>query len=287
MSMFERLAAEEQKFTDSLPFELGLAGAGAAGIARSKDMITGRKTLHHGTSAEHARNIRLNGFSPTDGTGGVSEAHDKIRRDHAERTGKEIKGGTEHFVEASKGKTHFSSLPSVSDGYAAFKGKTDFLEAADKLRDAQSDYQMLRYIPFTTQEKADQRLQVVLDHADRVNALSPHTKGERLTVNVPYAMYDAMETDKQMLPFELPRFLGGKLLASTTDGDIPSRYIQGGVDGQTIKQQFAEAAEHFPDYIKSHPGRFASGVGLLGGGIGVTGYAGKRIYDRLVDREDA
>lgn len=95
-----------------------------------------------------------------------------------------------------------------------------------------------------------------------------------LKMNVPYYMHAEMKVDPYLLEDIQPEQFGGSacsLLHYTKPMDL--KYIQNVANGMMFTQHIAQTAEHFPQYIKNHPGRFASGVGLLDGGVG-----GDRLY---------
>lgn len=254
----------------SLPLEIGgvvAGGAGlAAGVTAAPDMMLGRKTLYHGTSVGNARSIEKEGFKPSTGLGGASEGINK-----------------KEYIEQSKGKTHFTSAKPLANSFADFVGTANLTAAQEQLDAAKERFNDARMDP-----DMEPRLLEDIERAEQhVKSMSDVKKGKVLKVNVPYHMYDEMEVDPHILQPNLPKEFGGRLVGATYTEPIDPKYVVNGENGMTIAQRLAQSAQDFPGYIKRHPGRFASGAGLIGGGAGLTGYAGKRIYDRLVGDEDA
>lgn len=258
MNYVDRLKEDE-----SLPFEASGIAAGGVGIAAAPDMLLGRKTLYHGTSAGNARSIEQEGFKPSTGLGGASAHHN-----------------SQLFMDESKGKTHFTSIKPIATGFARFMGENDLQDAQSDLDIATKKFHMARKNPETKSQELESIMKEIQQAEFHLQSMTDDHKGKVLKMNVPYHMYDEMKVDPYLLEDIPPEQLGGRLFGATYTEPVDPKYIKNGANGMTFAQRMAQSAEHFPHYIKNHPGRFASGVG-------VTGYAGKRIYDQLVADENA
>jgi hypothetical protein len=88
-------------------------------------------------------------------------------------------------------------------------------------------------------------------------------ESEILKLNMPYTEYNkrfALDADGGPV-----RYMAGK-----TNQDVDSKYIKGGANNTGMFSQLKETATGLPQYIKKHPGRFGTGLGLAGlGGTGL------------------
>lgn len=266
----ERYASDKED-NGSVAVELGAAGAGGVGLANAKDMLTGRKTLYHGTAVDSAKSIKANGFVPSDGVSGASGL-----------------SNAQEYIDQSKGKTHFTSASPLAKYFAGYVGQGKHDQAIETRKNLMAGYEMEQAVNPNNTKWLDETKGKIDALDANMEHLKKSRKGEVLKVNVPYATYANMEADPHIIgDTALPHAMGGRLLASTTPDAIESKYVKGAADALTFKQQMAESAQHFPDYIKNHPGRFGTGLALLGGGVGGVGYAGMKLADRLKGESSA
>lgn len=99
-----KVAAEEEDEKDNpiKDISTGLFGAGL--MRASVDPLTGKKTLYHGTSAEHGKDIDVEGLrADKGGSGGASQAI-----------------GHDGFVENSRGKVHLTPRKSLARDFSSY-----------------------------------------------------------------------------------------------------------------------------------------------------------------------
>lgn len=259
--------------TESGPWGDAALAAGGGGLTVSaKDRLLGRKTLFHGTTADNAAAIKREGFKLSDGLGGASESV----ADAA-------------YMENSKGKIHLSPQRFIANGFGAIASDPAVRDLGRESKSLKSQLELLHSEKVPLSELTD-HLDKRFDLEDRLDAVhgqladrsgnhilqgvvrSPkRVGGETLKVSVPYGEYKAMEVDPDIAQGLNP--WAARQLAVRTDTPPESKYIQGAVDDLGRVGRLKESLRLMPDYIKAHPGRFASGVGLAGTGLGAAGLA--------------
>lgn len=265
-----KIANEQQEKTHW--GDAALATGGGLATLNAKDRILGRKTLYHGTSAENAAKIKQEGFKLSDGMGGASEAL-----------------GEQQFIDNSKGKIHMSPQRGIANGFAMVADDPKLKEmktTVNGLR-AQLEASDLESVPVSefadhVEKRTDLQRQIVsgrrdaFDHSSKLLArgiITPPqlSAGETLKMSVPYGDFRAMQPDPDMFPGADEEFV--RQLAVRTDTPPGLEYIKGSVDDIGRAGRLKESLRLMPDYIKAHPGRFGSGVGLAGAGLAGMGLA--------------
>lgn len=252
--------------------DAALATGGGVATVGAKDRLLGRKTLYHGTSAENAAAIKQEGFKLSDGLGGASESL-----------------GEREFIDNSKGKIHLTPNKGFANGFGAIAADPNLRAMSQEVTSLKDtlDANQNASVPasqlmehFEKAEKISDNLANTRHQAiDRASSLllrghvqSPKKYGgETLKMSVPYGDYRAMEVDPDFSPGTNESI--ARHLAVRTDTPPESRYISGSVDDIGRVGRLKESLRLMPDYVKAHPGRFGTGVGMAGAGLAGMGIA--------------
>lgn len=148
----------------------------------ASEMLLGRKTLYHGTSAGNARSIEQEGFKPSTGLGDASAHHN-----------------SQLFMDESKGKTHFTSIKSIATGFARFIGVNDLQDPQLDLDIATKKSHMTRKNPETKSQELESIMKEIQKAEFHLQSMIDDQKGKVLKMNVPYHMYDEMKVDLYLL----------------------------------------------------------------------------------------
>lgn len=246
--------------------DAALATGGGIATIGAKDRLLGRKTLYHGTTAENAAAIKQEGFKLSDGLGGASESL-----------------GEQQFIDNSKGKIHLTPKRGLANGFGAVASDQvlrDMSQEASGLKAALEANQNAS-VPASqlsqhfedARQIGDQFIDARHKASDRTQKLlqqgfiqSPNKYGgETLQMSVPYGDFRAMQPDPDMFPGVNDSIV--RQFAVRTDTPPETRYISGSVDDIGRVGRLKESLRLMPDYIKAHPGRFGTGVGMTGAGL--------------------
>jgi hypothetical protein len=214
----------------------GLLGAGTlvAASPTTKGRLLGFKRVYHGTTPENKKSILREGFKKSHGgRGGASEAV-----------------GSSSYMRESAGKVHVTRLRPVAKAFTAFADK----DISDSLRRAMTGGK-----PFTMGEKIK-----------LIKKLNPLSSSGVVTADMPIGQFDRFEIDPDMVPIEIRRKYPNlvKNIAARGAEDIDPVYVHNLSPSRYLKRLGAHV-KALPEYVKKHPGRFASGVGL--GALGAGG----------------
>lgn len=252
--------------------DAALAGGGGIATLNAKDRILGRKTLYHGTSKDNAAKIKQEGFKLSNGLGGASEAL-----------------GEEQFIDNSKGLIHMTPQRGIANGFAMVADDPKLKEMKTTINGllAQLEVARLKSVPVSefadhVEKRTDLQRQIAsgkrdaFDHSSKLlirGIITPPqlSAGETLKMSVPYGDFRAMQPDPDMFPDVDEKIV--RQLAVRTDTPPGLEYIKGSVDDIGRAGRLKESLQLMPDYIKAHPGRFGTGVGLAGAGLTGVGFA--------------
>lgn len=228
---------------------MGLAGAGA--LAKSKNMIIGRKTMFHGTSKENWDKIKKEGLrTDKGGYGGASEAY-KAKEIINNRVKDSVSEG-DRYIKGSKGYVHFTPRRAIANQYAnVASGNLDYDLAGGK-------------------EMIDSSLRV-------------KKGGKRVKMNVLYDNYKKSQFDNgldSVSAFSKPEQVMLKHLhGSKTKIDVSPEEIVG--SSAKMKDRINQTAKALPGYIKNNKVRFGAGIALAGGGSYLMGKAIKNKVNKM------
>lgn len=252
--------------------DAALAGGGGIATLNAKDRILGRKTLYHGTSKDNAAKIKQEGFKLSNGLGGASEAL-----------------GEQQFIDNSKGLIHLTPQRGIANGFGAVAGEPRLKELGAEVSSLKSKLNETENatIPFSQWEDNMKQTEELVGEVHKnklqMNELTAKRLaggvvmppgrfgGETLKMSVPYRDFAAMEADSDILKGLDPSI--ARQLAVRTDTPPGLEYIKGSVDDMGRMGRLKESLQLMPDYIKAHPGRFGTGVGLAGAGLAGMGLA--------------
>lgn len=245
----------------------GVAGLGMLGAARPR--LDGTIKAFHGTTKENAADIEQNGLLANKGG-----------------TGAASKIGINNYVDASKDHVHLTRLPHLAKMYAEmqspqFAGDLDtvsqhrrqqaaasaelqkMLEERGSIPANDPTYQSLKNQQLEANAKAQEAYRG-MNKRILSNVLNPFSKGgEVIQARIPYTMYHRAIPDEDS---------GGyKPFAFKQTEDVPIEAIRG--SEASIADRLKYYGAHLPEYIKSHPVRFGSGIALGAAGAGLTAHA--------------
>lgn len=251
-----------------------LATGGAASLAASHDRLLGRKRIFHGVDDIGAANIRQDpkGFRMVtyeDDPNPLSNKKSDARR-RANLVGDPIFSSNTRNGERVINSAYIKSKDAI-DAYDATRDKVleenpgirkgllyeKIFEHPDIERVNQLDVEAskLEHLGKQYEESAKRRHQQLLDDPSLVKK-----NGEVLQYNLPFDSHTDNLSTGRLIDIDAAHIIGG-------DYDI-GRF-----------GRLKESLRLMPDYIKAHPGRFATGAGLAGTGLGAIGLAAHQQLD--------
>lgn len=223
--------ANEKNQKIGTPEAVGTAAGLAVGTHAGRHRLTGLQRFYHGTGQQHVEGIMRDGLLAA-------------------------KGGAEGAtlpesgnLDQSVGKLHLTNNKKVGNYHANFH---------DMSRDD-------LYYANMFDEK-------------RMMQPPKNGKGVVLSGKIPYARFDQMELDPVFNALNMEQLDGlskrlkelpvtkNLLRDIASRGEIDVLPIEIDGSGHALKDRLRHYAGEFPGYVKQYPGRFASGVGLAGGG---------------------
>jgi hypothetical protein len=247
----------------------GMLGGGGLLAAMAPKRLLGLYSLYHGTpSAEMAAGIRREGLIPGKAVGAAQHAiEDAIARGNRHLVQGIRSDVSKHIYMSPSKRTAkgFSTLESAAPSagipdpkYTSLTEQSAAAVRAGDLKKARRLYARAEKIP---------------DAYDRWVASA---KDRTIKANVPFGEMHKFEVD--------PEFLAtghGRAAVRRAEALAPE-FIVGG-KGYRLRNILRKAVEDMPRYIKARTGRFAAGLGLLGGG----GYLAAKGLKGLLSRKEA
>jgi hypothetical protein len=301
-----RQTAEQRERGRALLGAMGVIGGGAA-LRGSAPLVTGRRTLYHGTSKAGADAIRREGLTP----GMARDADGDFV----------VRGG--NVMDAVTPKD-FMGNPEASFGnFESDEQRDKFFNTVEQLRNTDDPDEIERlkaelprgrggrgsvYLEgsrlgarFYANQQAEiaeggidpdalKEMQQKInpfrlrDDADVVRARIPYSLERKMIENPEVAFHEDITLkdpllspgQKEQLEAAMPKLKGAYVLP----GGLGSEYIVGSDDFKS------HSLDEFKDYLSNNKGRFAKGVGLAGVGALAAGAGAREIYRQYKRRQE-
>lgn len=315
MIFYEKLAEKKQDKDEAerervraILGATGVAGGGAA-IRGSAPLVTGRRTLYHGTTKDIAKKIREEGLTPAltrnaDGKytlrgGNVMEAvapRDILGNEVASFTNFETAAQRDEFfnnVERLRNASDPEDIERIKAEFPRGRGGRGsvYLEGNKRGARTYANQQALirergvRDIPGLLDVQGELRRKPFFKHddADVVRVRIPYNL-ERKMIDNPEVAYNEDVTLKGLLLPEQRRNIeaGQSMLrnAYVLPGGLDSEYVVGSDDFK------AHSLDEFKDYVSNNKGRFAKGMGIAGAGALAAGIGARSLYKQYKRRQE-
>lgn len=288
---------------------MGIAGGGAA-IRGSAPLVTGRRTVYHGTTKDIAQKIRESGLAPAL----VRDAEGNIT----------VRGG--NVMEAAAPHNIYGQPLAYYGNFDTAAQRDRFFDSVDRLRNA-SDPDEIERIKAEFPEARGGRGSVYLDGNKRrarfyanqqalireegVSDVPSLQVVQRRAAN-PFFRHDGADVVRARIPYSLERKMienpeiayhqnvlqdpahvfspDAKRQREAQIRQLRESYVlPGGLGPEYIvgSDDFkAHSLDEFKDYVSNNKGRFAKGVGLAGVGALAAGVGARSLYQQYKRRQE-
>lgn len=305
-----RQTAEQRERGRALLGAMGIGGGGAA-IRGSAPLVTGRRTVYHGTTKDVAQKIRESGLTPgitRDAEGNIITRGGNVMEAAAPRG---LFGGPLAYYgsfDSPEQRAEFfdtvDRLRAASDPDEIERIKAEFPEARGGRGSAYLDGNKRRARYYANQQalikeddvKDATSLQAVQrrvarpffrhDDAEVVSARIPYSLERKMIENPEVAYHQNVTMDDPFIKFDP---MAKRQLEATMKQLGEAYVLPGGLDTEYIvgSDDFkAHSLDEFKDYVSGNKGRFAKGVGLAGAGALAAGAGAREIYRQYKRRQE-
>ena len=249
-----KIAIKEKKTdtTHDLIHSLG----GSYMVSKSYDPLTGQVSIHHGTNKKNIPSILEKGLLTS--KGGISEgALNSIK-------GTALGDAMASLMSPTEGKVYTTRSPFIAGYMSSFSNPNSKMSEALK---SSTKGMGPGILGMSTNNFTPEQNKLIRDNVISILlGKQPYVSGK-----IPYSSYvNDFTTDKDLSPL--------KYFAQKTMKDIDPKYLKGNTN--YFKNQL-QNIKNIPSYIKSNPGRFALGAGLLGVGGNYTYQGLHNLYNKL------
>lgn len=231
---------------------------GAMLMANSGDLLSGKKTVYHGTSKDNWESIKKNGINPNKGGKGVSSINKNLKNN-------------------SKNNVYVTAVKPIANYHAAMSGRPDKFSTTAERLNLIKEKQRLEKIKNPSKktlakmdelEKA-QRSMYLAGKKEYVRGhfINPGENTKVMKIKMNYNKFKDMSVDNDLpINRDLNNIFGAdqatglkKQFAAKGPFDINTKEIKD--TDATKRERFEEIKSNLPNYIKKNPIRFGAGVG--------------------------
>ena len=254
---------QEQEDTPSVLLPAGLMGGGALAASKAKPLVTGRTRLYHGTTPEVAQKIRAEGLRPSADVS-TPAITDLLTPD--------IQSGAKKMVYLTPSKREAGGYAGQAEFIA--QHPENFLDESLGLERGKSTLKG-QIFPGEGVVAAD----VLLWHpsiADK-QRINPEARGS-------YEEFKQHILNKSPQLADAPDWLVNLVAKPTRKSLLNAEVLEGGLPPEFIRgsEKFKGLGlQELSQYARTHPGRFAGGVGLGALGLGTLGLGAYKAYNAL------